>query len=78
MRTFEEQLKQEALTVGRPIEYRDAWECVFNGRDGYERTLRVMIYDVDPIDHGEITIHESRFVVWDGVWSTGGIVEADS
>ena len=75
MKTVEEQLESQAQLVGRPVKYRGAWECTFHGQDGCERTLRVLVYDLEPHDVAGITMSDSRWIVWDGKSTTGGIVE---
>lgn len=76
MESFEERLKGEQQMMGRPCRYVDAWECVFPGGDGKGRILRVLVYDVAPIETAGIVMHESRYVAWDGHGVSGGVINA--
>ena len=76
METMQEQLARQEQMMGRPVTWRDAWECVFKGRDGRERVFRVLLYDVDRLEIQGTVVSESRWVAWDGNGSTaGGIIE---
>jgi hypothetical protein len=70
-------LLREAQMMGRPVEYRGAWETIFHGGDAASRVFRVLVYDVEPRTFGNIVVHESRFSVEDGAGNrSGGIIGA--
>ena len=70
----EEILHREAQMMGRDVTYINAWETHVNRR-GADHTCMVVLYDCAPLTHGDITIEETRFVVYvDGKQHTGGTI----
>ena len=67
----------EAQLVGRPVEYRNAWQTEFRGDDGKQYQVRVLLYTVEPSVFGTRTMHQERHVAIAGGRRTGGILEPE-
>lgn len=57
-------LKNEAQMMGRPIEYVNYQESTFSDREGVEHTVGMLVYTVEPVTFGEITMHQSRVALF--------------